>query len=32
MTDLDNVLKSRDITLPALYSQGYGLPSGDVEL
>ena len=28
MTDLDSVLKSRDITLPALYSQGCGLPSG----
>ena len=34
MTDLDGVLKSRDITLlrKVLYSQGYGLPSGHVQL
>ena len=32
MTNLDSVLKSRDITLPALYSQGCGLPSGHVRL
>ena len=33
MTNLDSVLKSRDITLPAnVYSQGYGLPSGHVWL
>ena len=29
MTNLDNVLKSKDITLPTRsYSQGYDLPSG----
>ena len=29
MTNLDNVLKSRDITLPtSSYSQGYDFPSG----
>ena len=30
MTNLDSVLKSRDITLPykGPYNQGYGLPSG----
>ena len=28
MTNLDSVLKSRDITDKGLYSQGYGLPQG----
>ena len=34
MTNLDSVLKSRDVTLPTkvCYSQGYGLPSGHVPL
>ena len=31
MTDLDSILKSRDITLPIkVYSQGYGFSSGHV--
>ena len=31
MTNLDSVLKSRDITLPTrVYNQGYGFPSGHV--
>ena len=29
-TNLDSVLKSREITDKGLYSQGYGLPSGHV--
>ena len=32
MTNLDSVLKSREITDKGLYSQGYGLPSGHVWL
>ena len=32
MTNLDSVLKNRDITDKGLYSQGYGLPSGRVLL
>ena len=33
MTNLDSVLKSRDITLPTqAQSQGYGLPSGHISL
>ena len=32
MTNLGNVLKSRDITEKSLYSQGYGLCSGQVHL
>ena len=33
MTNLDSVLKSRDITLPIkVHSQGYGFPSGHVQL
>ena len=28
MTNLDSVLRSRDISLKGLYSQGYDLPSG----
>ena len=31
-TNLDSVLKSREITDKGLYSQGYGLPSGHVWL
>ena len=31
-TNLDSVLKSREITDQGLYSQGYGLPSGRVQL
>ena len=30
MTNLDSTLKSRDITLPTKYSQGYGFSSGCV--
>ena len=33
MTNLDSVLKTRDYSVDkALYSQGYGLPSGQVQL
>ena len=32
MTNLDSVLKSRDIADKVPYSQGYGLPSGHVQL
>ena len=34
MTNLDSVLKNRDITLPTKgpYSQGYSLPSGHIQL
>ena len=32
MTNLDSVLKSRDITLPTKVHIGYGLPSGHVQL
>ena len=32
MANLDSVLKSREITDKGLYSQGYGLPSGHVQL
>ena len=31
-TNLDNVLKSRDITGKGLYNQGYGLRSGHIQL
>ena len=30
MTNLDSILKSRDITLPNLFNQGYGFSSGHV--
>ena len=30
MTNLDSILKSRDITLPTKHSQGYGFSSGHV--
>ena len=32
MTNLDSALKSRDITLTNVHSQGYGLPSGHIWL
>ena len=35
MTNLDSVLKSRDITLPTkvhIVREGYGLPSGHIRL
>ena len=32
MTNLDSILKSRDITLPTKSSQGYGFPSGHVRM
>ena len=32
MTNLDSVLKSRDIAYKGPYSQGYGLPSGHLVL
>ena len=32
MTNLDSVLKSRDIAEKGSYSQGYGLPSSHVQL
>ena len=32
MTNLDSVLKSRDIAEKGSYSQGYGLPSNHVQL
>ena len=32
ITNLDSVLKSRDITDKSPYSRGYGLPSGHVQL
>ena len=34
MTNLDSVLKNRDITLPTKgpYSQGYSFPSGHIQL
>ena len=32
MTNLDSVLKSRDITLPTKVHIGYGLPSGHTRL
>ena len=32
MANLDGVLKSRDIAYKGPYSQGYGLPSGHIEL